>query len=171
MEFFKKFGIDWRLVLGQILNFAVLLFLLERFVFKRFLKILGERKKEIETGIKLAEKVKERIEEIKKQREKILENARKKANEILYKAVEAGEIQKKKIIDEAIAEAELKSEKIIRQAKERAKREAEREILERKKEYLERITNLTFSVFEKILKEKITIEEDKKIIEDLIEKI
>jgi len=47
MDFLQKIGIDWKMILAQILNFLLLLFLLKKFLYKPILKeIEEEREKE-----------------------------------------------------------------------------------------------------------------------------
>jgi F-type H+-transporting ATPase subunit b len=49
-ELIHQLGIDWRLLLSQAVNFAVLLFVLRAFAYKPILKILKDRQMKIEEG-------------------------------------------------------------------------------------------------------------------------
>lgn len=63
MEIFNQFGINPILLLAQIVNFIVLLFILKKFMFKPILKVLGERRQKIEESLKNAEEIEKRLAE------------------------------------------------------------------------------------------------------------
>ena len=98
MEILENLGIDWKILLAQIINFLVILYLLKRFAYRPFLKILRERKEKIDKGIKRSEEIEKRIQAIKsqKEKEKILEMARKQGEMEIEKMQE---IQRKGIIN------------------------------------------------------------------------
>ena len=48
MELLHKLGIDWRLLIAQLINFSVLLFVLYKFLYHPILNILEKRRKQIE---------------------------------------------------------------------------------------------------------------------------
>lgn len=55
MELLNALGIDWKILLAQFVNFAVLVFVLWKFAYKPIFKFLEDRKNKIEEGIKNAE--------------------------------------------------------------------------------------------------------------------
>ncbi|MBI2330390.1 F0F1 ATP synthase subunit B [Candidatus Daviesbacteria bacterium] len=61
MEILKQFGINPILLLAQVVNFALLLFILKRFLYKPILKVLEERKKKIEDSLKNAEEIEKKL--------------------------------------------------------------------------------------------------------------
>ena len=63
-EFFNQFGIDWKLFLSQLVNFALILIILRLFVYKPVLKIIKERNKKIKEGLDKAEEAGVRLKEI-----------------------------------------------------------------------------------------------------------
>ena len=66
--FVEKFGIDWKLMIAQLINFAIVFFILRAFVYKPVLKLLDKRRQKIEDGLAFAEKSKAElasIEELK----------------------------------------------------------------------------------------------------------
>ena len=50
--FISQFGIDWKLFLSQLVNFALILIVLKFFVYNPVIKILKERNKKIKEGLK-----------------------------------------------------------------------------------------------------------------------
>src|SRR3989338_2333818 len=56
------FGIDWRLLAFQIVNFVVLLLLLRHFLYKPVFKIIDERRDTIAEGVRNAASAKEKLQ-------------------------------------------------------------------------------------------------------------
>ena len=155
-------GIDWKILLGQIINFAILLYLLKRFVYKPFLSLLEQRRNKIEQGIKKSEGIEERINEIKKSKEKILANAREKAVQI----VKAGEKREKEQSEQIIFQGEKEKEKIIKEAIDEAARKKQ----EAKGEIEKETVKAGLMLAQEILKEKLDSEKDKNLIERFLMK-
>jgi F-type H+-transporting ATPase subunit b len=62
--FLEQFGIDWKLFLSQLINFAIILVVLKFFVYNPVLKILKERSKKIKEGLDKAEEASIRLKEV-----------------------------------------------------------------------------------------------------------
>jgi F-type H+-transporting ATPase subunit b len=62
--FLDQFGIDWKLFLSQLINFALILIILSVFVYKPVIKTLKERNKRIKEGLDKAEEAGVRLKEI-----------------------------------------------------------------------------------------------------------
>lgn len=62
--FISQFGIDWKLFLSQLVNFALILIILKFFVYNPVIKILKERNKKIKEGLDKAEEAGVRLKEI-----------------------------------------------------------------------------------------------------------
>ncbi|MEK7520396.1 MAG: F0F1 ATP synthase subunit B [Patescibacteria group bacterium] len=88
MELFENLGIDWRLILIQIVNFGILLYLLKRFLYKPVLGVLERRKKEVEDSLALAEQVKKEFHELQEQKNEELTKTKAEAQKILSVAQE-----------------------------------------------------------------------------------
>ena len=146
MEVLGVFGIDWRLLGFQILNFLLLLWLLRRFLYRPVLKIIEERRFKAEEGVRNAEhashmlkaaseqvavekaaalrKADELIEEGKRhaeeKRQMILGEADKEKKAIVASGADEAALLKKKALDESSDEitrlAVLAAEKILKQS-------------------------------------------------------
>lgn len=138
-----KLGIDLRLLISQIVNFAIIFFLLSKFLYQPILKLLEERKKKISETYLNADKIKEELGKIEEEKKKIFSSIRKES-EILVKS-EYQEAQRK--IEEQMEKAKNTAKIII----EEAKIEAEREKEEMMKEVAKRTSTLALSLTEKIL--------------------
>ncbi len=90
MEILNQFGINPILLVAQVVNFLVLLFILKRFLYKPILKVLGERKQKIEDSLKNAEAIEKRLSLTNEDAEKILAKVLKQAQEILDQSKETG---------------------------------------------------------------------------------
>ncbi len=112
-EFITNFGIDWRLLLAQAVNFFLLLFLLKKFAYKPILAMLAKRRQEIEKGFELRREAEETLKRADELRAATLQQARTDSLAMVNEAEQAG----KKRQEEIVAEAAKKSEQIIRDAK------------------------------------------------------
>lgn len=63
-EFLEQFGVNGKLFLSQLINFAVILTILNFFVYKPLIKIIKERNKKIKEGLDKAEEAGARLKEI-----------------------------------------------------------------------------------------------------------
>lgn len=155
--------IDWKILVGQLVNFAILFFVLKALVYKPFLALLKTRREKIEEGISKsveAEKQLSKLGEMRTDLERINEEEKKK---ILIKADE----EAKKRVDEANKKAEEERSAVLAKAQKEADalKEAEKEAT--KKKTIENAFNLT----EKLLKESIDEAKGKKIAEDFLSKL
>lgn len=101
MELINKLGIDWRLLIAQIINFLVLFFVLTKFAFKPLIKILDERSRRIEQSLDEAEKIKKMHEEVTTQKEAIILAARHSAQNIIIESKKQSEEVRQKLTVEA----------------------------------------------------------------------
>src|SRR4030066_2412588 len=111
-ELLTKLGIDWKLLIAQIVNFLVLLFILWKFAYGPILAMLEKRQKKIEKGLKDAEAAGKKLEESEERQKEILKKARTEAKEIVEKA----HTQAEKSKSEIAVEAKWQAEKMVRDA-------------------------------------------------------
>ena len=83
---FEKFGIDWKLLLFQMFNFLVLIFILKVVLYKPIINFLESRRKKIEDGLEKAEKFEEEWQKIKDVQKEGLVKTEKEAALIVEKA-------------------------------------------------------------------------------------
>ncbi|HOW60680.1 MAG TPA: F0F1 ATP synthase subunit B [Candidatus Moranbacteria bacterium] len=157
MELLNNLGINAKLLIAQIVNFLILLFVLYKFAYGPVLKLLDERTKKIERGLKDAEDAQKKLSEISGKEKEILIKAKKQAQEIVAKAEEIA-IKNK---EEIIASAKEQSEKII--ADSNRKIESERTLMFQ--EIKKQAAELVVAATEKIIDEKMNYEKDKNLIE------
>jgi len=114
MEALHSLGIDWKLLIAQIVNFAILLVVLSKLLYRPIIRILDERSQKIAKSLKDAEMASDSLSKSEEDAEKIRQKAYKEANEILVNAKKEAEAGKLAIISDAHAEAE----KIIKRGSE-----------------------------------------------------
>jgi len=112
-ELIHQFGIEWKLLLAQVVNFFILLVVLKKFAYGPILNILKERKKKIEEGLLAAEESQKKLGEAEKEKEGILSDARKESLGIIQKS----ETTAKEKGNQILTEAGRKAEEIFQEEK------------------------------------------------------
>lgn len=111
MELIEKLGIDWKLIIAQIVNFGIVLFLLYKFAYKPVLAALDKRKHMIEKGVKDAQKSEELLKEVESMKEKALVAVKQKTAEMMDAAAKEASHMKQDVLAEAAVEAKKITEK------------------------------------------------------------
>lgn len=120
-DLFSALGIDWRLLILQIIAFLLLVLLLGKFVYPWLMKQVDERQENIEAAAKAAEKAQEAAATSEQETAQLLAEAKKEAAEIVATAkLEAAEMQ-----SSSEAKAKASAEKIIADAQARIEKEVE----------------------------------------------
>lgn len=83
----EALGINWKILLAQIVNFIILFWLLKRFALKPFLSVLKKRQTDIEEGIKKSEKAERSLQEIRNLAKEIKEKGAKEASKKWYQLI------------------------------------------------------------------------------------
>lgn len=162
MELLKALGFDYRILIAQLVNFAVLVFVLYRFGYKPILKFLDNRREKIEMGVKNFKEAQKKLLEIEEKEKKVLVEARKEAQKIINMAEEAA----KKDQEGIVKVANEQSAKIIKEAEKRIAEEKDKILREVRVE----VSSLVVAATEKFMKEKIDQEKDRELIEAIIKK-
>ena len=111
MEFFNAFGVNVPALFFQVVNFLLLLYLLNRFLFKRVFALVEERRSKIEKGLEDAEAAARDRELARAEREAAVAEARKEAAEMLASANKIATDTRNEILAEARADAEKVTER------------------------------------------------------------
>lgn len=156
----ESLGINWKIFLGEIINFAILLYLLKRFVYKPLAERLESRRLKIEDGVKKSEEAEQILKLAESSKEITLSEAKKAAEGLVVK----GEARAKEKAGEVLSQASQEKEKIIKKAFDEGKREIEK----MRKNQQEITMEMGIAVAEKILKEKIDAQKDKNLIKTIL---
>src|SRR3989344_749237 len=121
-ELFAVFGINWKLLLVQTLNFGLLLAVLTYFLYKPVLRLIDDRRKKIAEGVRNAEEAEHRLAASASEGKIIVNDASREAEKILATARERAEEKE----DTLVRQAEARADALMVDASERAE-EAKRQ--------------------------------------------
>jgi F-type H+-transporting ATPase subunit b len=113
------FGIDWKLLLAQAVNFFILLVVLRAVAYKPLLELLRKRQKTIEAGLDKAREADERLSSVQHIELTMTKNAEEKGRGIIHDA----EAKAQKTMEAILEEAHTKEELVLREAHRRAEAE------------------------------------------------
>ncbi len=111
-EFLSQFGIDWKLLVSQLVNFLLILTILRLFVYKPLIKVLDKRRDKIAEGLAKAEEAGIRLKEV----DEISKNKLKETNEKCVSLLTQTDVKKKQIEAEIVLAAKKKEEDLFKRA-------------------------------------------------------
>ncbi len=100
-EIVHAFGIDWRLIVIQVFNFAILAGALWYFLYTPVLKLIADREAKIKKGVIDAEKAEGALKDADAEKTKILKDAHGEAGMIVARGTERAEEKTKAIEHES----------------------------------------------------------------------
>ena len=153
-------GINAKLFFAQLINFAIVFFILWKLVFKNIIKTLNERQKKIEDSLKNAARVEETLARSETDYKQKMKEAELSARSLIKEAEE-------KALQTA-AKIKEKTKEEINQTLIQAKEMINSERNEMIKEVKTVIADMVVATTEKILREKLTSVKDKQLIEKMI---
>ena len=159
-ELIKTFHIDGKLIIAQLVNFSIVLFVLYKFAYGPVLKMMDDRTEKIDKGLKDSEEAHKKLAEIVEKEKEVLASARKAAQEIVSKA-EALAVKNK---DEIVLEAKVQAEKILADSAKKIEQEKELMFAEIKSQ----VAELVVAATGKIIAEKIDTAKDADLIANAI---
>jgi len=149
-------------IVAQVLSFLFLFFVMRIFVWKKFLKLLDDRKARIASELKSIDDTKLEVAKAMGEYEKKISSIDSLANSRIEEAVAEGE----RIAREILEKARLETEKAGIAARETIETEIKRAREDLKKD----IVDITIAIAEKVIAEKLTEADDRKMVEDFIKK-
>lgn len=123
-DIMSALGIDWRLLVLQVIAFLILVWLLGKFVYPWLMKSVDKRQADIEAAADAAKQAKESANETEEKSAKLLAKARKEAAEIVSTAkleatnmLSASEKRAKDTAEKIVADAQVQLKKNVDAAK------------------------------------------------------
>jgi len=147
-ELLHKLGIDWRLLIAQLVNFVILFFLLRKFLYAPILSILERRRQRIEEGLRDAERATARLSGIELERKQALDAAALERQHIL----EAAALEAERLREQRIASANAEAAALLARAREEATRTRDELLAEVRRE----VGDLVLAISRKVTAEKIS---------------
>ena len=146
-----------------IINFLVLLAILNKFLHKPILDMLEKRKNFVDENLSSSKAAKEEAEKLRADYEAQIKNAKQEANDIITKATKLGEESKNEIIETARNEAA----KISAKAQEDIQREKAAAIAEIRDE----VATLAVMAAEKIIGKTMDPKDHEKLVKDFVKEV
>lgn len=150
-------------IIMAIINFLIMIAVLNKFLYKPILKVLDDRKATIQGDLNEAQQSKVDAEEIKQEYQEQLKGARRESQEIITRATKLGDESKESLI----RQAKLETEKISAKAKEDIEREKSKAISEVRDE----VANLSISIAEKILGQELDKNKHEKMVHEFVKEV
>ena len=152
----EKLGIQPIQLLAQVFNFLILMILLKKYLYKPILKMLEDRKKQIEAGLRTRKAAKQKLEAAEKKKADIINKAKLEAGQILEEAKKIG----KKLEKDIIEKAEKQAVEVIK----KGKKELELERVQMEKQLQKQTVDIAMAMVEKVLQQSLTDQDQQTII-------
>jgi F-type H+-transporting ATPase subunit b len=162
MVIIDKF-INIPVLIAQIINLAILVYILNRFIFKPVFVLIDKRKKEVEEAIHAAKSAKEHAQQAEEDVAHTLKKANEKANQLIDAAKQSAIIMTEKNIKDTEARAMniIKSAEISTQQK-------EAELMKKITDYIVKVSVL---VANKTLKKSLDDTAQKALVEEVVKSL
>lgn len=157
------FGLNWKLFIAQLVNFAIVLFVLWKWVFTPLSKKMAERAARIEKSLKESDDIAKLHAQAEKDRQEAIRAARVEASAIIAKSEEAAT----KLKEDIIARAHESAKKVAEDSRRELATQREQLMADIRSEAAILVTAAT----EKILGEKLDAAADHKLIKRSLEAI
>ncbi len=143
MELLNTLGIDWKLLIVQLINFVLLIGVLTFLLYRPILRVLDERKARIQKSMEDAKKV----EQMKKDMDDVRKEQMKKLDQETGKLLEAARKQADDMKKEMITRAQEEAAGIVAKAQEQLGAERGRMV----SEIQSTLANIVVQMTEKVL--------------------
>ncbi|MGE5297676.1 MAG: F0F1 ATP synthase subunit B [Acidobacteriaceae bacterium] len=150
-------GINWKLFLAQLVNFAIVLFIFWKWIAKPIAKNLTERQERIQMGLQITDVMEKEKKNFDVWKSEEMGKARSEAEKIIKNSTQTAE----KLKTELLTEAQAAAAKVAEQNRKQIESDRQEMISQAKDE----IATLVVTATEKILKQKLDPVKDRTIIE------
>ncbi|MFZ1073863.1 MAG: F0F1 ATP synthase subunit B [Verrucomicrobiia bacterium] len=154
----SELGIDWKVLIMQLICFSSVFFVLWRYAYKPIFVVLQARRDKIAESLTNAEKIKAELTRTETERKRILAQAGDVANQMIEEARQAAGHVREQEIQKAVAAAE----QIVLKAREAALQDHSRMLAELKREVGRLVVQTTATVTGKVL----TPEDQRRLAEE-----
>ncbi|MFC2015090.1 F0F1 ATP synthase subunit B [Chloroflexota bacterium] len=154
-------GFNLPVLITQIITFILLLVILRLAAYKPLMRMLDERSNRVKESIEQTEAIKTQAANAEEGAKKQIEAASKEGQEMVARAVKAGDEIRQKAQEEAKPEAEV----LIFKARVEIQRERDEAIDELRKE----VAELTITAAEKVIEQKLDKEAHRQLIDKVLD--
>jgi len=156
----ESLGIEGKLLLGQIVNFLILLGILWAFLYKPVLKMLDERRGKVAQSLEDAKAIEEKLAATEARTQELLKKSQEEASRIISETQSLAQTQKKEMLEMA----KNQSDKIIAAAQTEATNLKNNVVAEAKKD----MASILSLALDKIIGSELTPEDKKRISDKAI---
>lgn len=162
MEFFRAFGVDWKVLLAQFVNFAILMFILYKLAYKPLLQFMKDRQAAIEKGLEEAKQAKALMSQANSEQERIMSEARAEAASLVESAKQNADAQAAKIL----AQAKEEVARVVTEGKHTLTAERNAMLAAAKKDVIDLVVASTEKILHGVVDERV----DQKWLKDRLAK-
>lgn len=148
--FLDSFGVNWKQLLAELVNFGVIVFILSRWVFKPVLKTIDDRNKKIEEGVASADLAKKQLADAEAHKQALVAEAKKEARALVMAAKQEADAEREGLKKETQVELDRQLE----EAKERLQHEKSAMLQQAKQEVADMVIRVTDQVVAKTIDAK-----------------
>lgn len=156
-------GLDLKLFIAQLINFAIVLFILWRFVFKPVAGKLSERTDKIEKALKNADLTAKERESFGVWKKQEMSKIKKEASDLLA----AARLEAEGAKEQTLSDTKEEQKKLVAQAKILIQKEKDKAVKEAKSE----ISEIVILATEKVLGQKLDEKTDKKLVSEVVKSL
>ena len=160
MDILKSLGIEPLAVITQIIGFALLLFVLNRLLYKPLFKTLAQRQADIAATYDQLDNDRQRMETTRREYEQRLASIETEAREKIQAAVKEAQTLR----DSLVADARTQAETIIASGRNESERDRQKAFLEMRSQ----IVTLAVAAAGKVIDENLTDARQTKLVDDFI---
>ena len=162
-QILNQFGVQPVLLIAQIVNFLIVLYLLRRFALKPLLGVIKERQATIADSLKNAEMAQEALDNATEKEKEILQKAQQQAKDTLSDArLQAADIAKT---------AEDKTREQVERMIQDAHKKIEKQTEDAEKQLASKVTNLAADILKTSLKGMISDKDQEEVVKKVTKKI
>jgi F-type H+-transporting ATPase subunit b len=150
-------------LIAELIAFVLMVLVLAKFVYPRIIALATEREKKIEVGLRAAEEAERRLAEVQQQVQKVLDEARGQARDIVARGHQDGVLEAEEVMQRARAEAEA----LIERARSEIGAERDRAIQELRAE----VANLVVEAASKLIGQTLDRGAHQRLIDEALDNV
>lgn len=160
---FDALGVDWKILVFQLVAFSLLVWLLSKFVFPTLMRAVDERQKAIEQSTEAALHAEKHAAEAQARVEQLLADAKREAADIVATA----KAESASVLEKAEQKSRVQAERMVAEARE----SIDKEVLAAKRALHNETVELVALATEKVVGKTVDSTVDKKIISQSLKEV
>lgn len=153
-------GINIGSLIAQLVAFAILLWVLNRFAFPILMKTLDERQKTIQTGVENAAKASQALKDAEKRVDALMNDARAESQKVIATATQAAERLK--------ADIEQQAQQRGREIEQQAAKRIEQQIAQAKAELRAHVADLSIAAAERVIGQSVDSATNRRLVDEFV---